>query len=142
MQRGLSLGLFGIFGRSQELRDFDKALRAADLHPNLVPDAVKLTAVKLLKEQAQGREPDPHEATSLRYANPLDGGWAMPTLATWMTHLRAGEATVAAVLAGLLKQDEALSAKLAEMEALLLAEMRRLDDPYRLWNQPNVRTER
>ena len=26
--------------------------------------------------------------------------------------------------------------KLAEMEALLLAEMRRLDDPYRLWNQP------
>ena len=28
MQRGLSLGLFGLFGRSQELRDFDKALRA------------------------------------------------------------------------------------------------------------------
>jgi choline-sulfatase len=26
--------------------------------------------------------------------------------------------------------------KLAEMEALLLAEMRRLDDPFRLWNQP------
>jgi arylsulfatase A-like enzyme len=26
--------------------------------------------------------------------------------------------------------------KLAELEALLLAEMRRLDDPYRLWNQP------
>lgn len=59
MQRGLSLGLFGIFGRSQELRDFDKALRAVDLHPNLVPDAVKLTAVKLIKEQAQGRAPVP-----------------------------------------------------------------------------------
>ncbi|HEX4144787.1 MAG TPA: hypothetical protein VHY91_14885 [Pirellulales bacterium] len=29
------------------------------------------------------------------------------------------------------------AAKQAEMEALLLAEMRRLDDPYRLWNQPN-----
>ncbi len=28
------------------------------------------------------------------------------------------------------------AAKLREMEALLLAEMRRLDDPYRLWNQP------
>jgi choline-sulfatase len=28
------------------------------------------------------------------------------------------------------------AAKLAEMEALLLAEMRRLNDPYRLWNQP------
>ncbi|MES2789480.1 MAG: sulfatase-like hydrolase/transferase [Planctomycetota bacterium] len=27
--------------------------------------------------------------------------------------------------------------KLAEMEALLLAEMRRLRDPYRLWNQPD-----
>ena len=26
--------------------------------------------------------------------------------------------------------------KLKEMEALLLTEMRRLDDPYRLWNQP------
>lgn len=26
--------------------------------------------------------------------------------------------------------------KLAEMQALLLAEMRRLDDPWRLWNQP------
>lgn len=29
------------------------------------------------------------------------------------------------------------AAKLAEMEALLLSEMRRLDDPWRLWNQPN-----
>ena len=27
--------------------------------------------------------------------------------------------------------------KLAEMESLLLAEERRLDDPYRLWNQPD-----
>jgi len=27
--------------------------------------------------------------------------------------------------------------KLAEMEALLLSEMRRLDDPHRLWNQPS-----
>ena len=27
--------------------------------------------------------------------------------------------------------------KLKEMEALLLAEMRRLDDPWRLWNQPD-----
>jgi hypothetical protein len=59
MQRGLSLGLFGIFGRSHELREFDKALRSVDLHPNLVPEAVKLTAVKLLKEQAGGRELEP-----------------------------------------------------------------------------------
>ena len=27
--------------------------------------------------------------------------------------------------------------KLAEMEEMLLAEMRRLDDPYRLWDQPD-----
>ena len=53
MQHGLSLGLFGIFGRSQELRDFDKALRSVDLHPNLVPEAVKLTAVKLIKEEVK-----------------------------------------------------------------------------------------
>jgi hypothetical protein len=28
------------------------------------------------------------------------------------------------------------AAKLAEMETLLLTEMRRLNDPWRLWNQP------
>lgn len=33
--------------------------------------------------------------------------------------------------------DPKYAAKLAEMEALLLAEMRRLNDPWRLWNQPN-----
>ena len=36
-----------------------------------------------------------------------------------------------------LAEDPAYSEKLAEMEALLLSEMRRLDDPYRLWNQPD-----
>lgn len=35
-----------------------------------------------------------------------------------------------------LADDPRYAEKLAEMEALLLAEMRRLDDPYRLWNQP------
>ena len=30
-----------------------------DLHPNLVPDAVKLTAVKLIKESAERSEPPP-----------------------------------------------------------------------------------
>lgn len=33
--------------------------------------------------------------------------------------------------------DAAHAEKLAEMEALLLAEMRRLHDPYRLWDQPD-----
>ena len=36
-----------------------------------------------------------------------------------------------------LAEDPRYADKLAEMEALLLAEMRRLDDPYRLWNQPD-----
>jgi arylsulfatase A-like enzyme len=35
-----------------------------------------------------------------------------------------------------LATDPKHAAKLAEMEALLLAEMRRLNDPWRLWNQP------
>ena len=35
-----------------------------------------------------------------------------------------------------LAADPQYANKLGEMEALLLAEMRRLDDPYRLWNQP------
>jgi choline-sulfatase len=36
-----------------------------------------------------------------------------------------------------LATDPKHAAKLAEMRALLLAEMRRLDDPWRLWNQPS-----
>ncbi|MHC4631319.1 MAG: sulfatase-like hydrolase/transferase [Planctomycetota bacterium] len=36
-----------------------------------------------------------------------------------------------------LAADVRYSDKLAEMESLLLSEMRRLDDPYRLWNQPS-----
>lgn len=52
-------GLFGIFGRSSDLRQMDQALRAVDLHPRLVPEAVKLTAVNLLKDHAIGEEPAP-----------------------------------------------------------------------------------
>lgn len=36
-----------------------------------------------------------------------------------------------------LASDSRYAGKLKEMEALLLAEQRRLDDPYRLWNQPS-----
>jgi hypothetical protein len=58
-ERGLSLGLFGRFGRPPELRELDKALRSVDLHPNLVPEAVKLTTVRLLREHAHDGEPAP-----------------------------------------------------------------------------------
>jgi hypothetical protein len=51
-----SLGLFGVFGRSEDLRALDQALRSADLHPALVPEAVKLTVLNVLKD-ARGNEP-------------------------------------------------------------------------------------
>jgi hypothetical protein len=54
-----SIGLFGFFGRSADLRAFDQALRAVDLHPKLVPEAVKLTAVALLKDHARSNDPPP-----------------------------------------------------------------------------------
>ncbi|MFP1683934.1 gentisate 1,2-dioxygenase [Alloalcanivorax sp. C16-1] len=46
-----------------------------------------------LIKAALGAAPDEYWGTTLRYANPIDGGWPMPTLATWMTHLRKGERT-------------------------------------------------
>jgi hypothetical protein len=58
-RRRSSFGLFGIFGRSADLRAFDEALRSVDLHPALVPEAVKLTAVNLLKDHAVGPDPAP-----------------------------------------------------------------------------------
>ena len=58
MRPGLSLGFMGLFGRSPALRAFDTSLRRVDLHPKLVPDAVKLTAVRMLMDETGGREPD------------------------------------------------------------------------------------
>jgi hypothetical protein len=52
-----SLGLFGMFGRSADLRQLDAALRAVDMHPRLVPEAVKLTAVSLIKQDCGRGEP-------------------------------------------------------------------------------------
>jgi len=57
MRRYSSIGLFGIFGRSSDLRQVDQALRSLDIHPRLVPEAVKLTIASLLKEDADGAEP-------------------------------------------------------------------------------------
>jgi hypothetical protein len=53
---GPSIGFLGRFGRSSDLRRLDEALRAVDVHPSLVPEAVKITTVNLLKEHA-GAEP-------------------------------------------------------------------------------------
>lgn len=65
MRPGLSIGFFGRFGRSAALREFDAALRSVDLHPSLVPEAVKLTAVSTLMDET-GRD-DP-SAQSFRAA--------------------------------------------------------------------------
>jgi hypothetical protein len=58
-RRYSSLGLFGIFGRSSDLRAFDQALRSVDVHPRMVPEAVKLTSVALLKDHAIEVDPTP-----------------------------------------------------------------------------------
>ena len=49
-RRRSSFGFLGRFGRSGDLRELDAALRAADLHPALVPEGVKLTIVNLMKD--------------------------------------------------------------------------------------------
>ena len=51
-------GFSALFGRSREVRRLDAALRAAGLHPALIPDAVKIAALKLLKEDGYGASPD------------------------------------------------------------------------------------
>ena len=58
-RRRSSIGLFGLFGRSYDLRQFDQALRSVDVHPALVPEAVKLTVVNLLKDDAMNDDPAP-----------------------------------------------------------------------------------
>jgi hypothetical protein len=58
------LGLFGIFGRSRDLQRLDKALLGVGLHPRLVPEAVKLTTLKLLEEAGAGRDPASYTAAA------------------------------------------------------------------------------
>lgn len=48
------LSVFGIRGRSKEVHRLDDAMRAVGLVPKLVPDSVKLTVLKLLKEAEGG----------------------------------------------------------------------------------------
>ena len=67
-RRGVSLlpmlGLFGIFGRSRDLQRLDRSLLAVGLHPRRVPDAVKLTTLKLLKEAGSERDPTSYDAAA------------------------------------------------------------------------------
>ncbi|WP_309084677.1 gentisate 1,2-dioxygenase [Chelativorans sp.] len=38
-----------------------------------------------LYKASRGEAVDPHLGTTLRYANPMDGGWTMPTMSAWVT---------------------------------------------------------
>lgn len=58
-RRGSSFGFMGVFGRSHDLRQLDTALRSVDVHPAVVPEAVKLTTVNLLKDHASSDDPAP-----------------------------------------------------------------------------------
>jgi gentisate 1,2-dioxygenase len=49
-------------------------------------DKTKEALLKLRRND----QPDPHFGFKVKYINPLDGGWAMPTIATCMQHLPAG----------------------------------------------------
>ena len=44
------LGLFNIFGRADSLKALDQALRTFDIHPRIIPEAVKLTTIKLMRK--------------------------------------------------------------------------------------------
>ena len=58
------LGFLGRFGRARELRDLDHALRAVDLHPALVADAVELAAVRLMAAEKPALNPADHAAAA------------------------------------------------------------------------------
>lgn len=57
--RSPSIGFLGKFGRSADLRQLDEALRSLDLHPSLVPEAIKITVVKLVRDSmpSEGEAP-------------------------------------------------------------------------------------
>jgi len=48
-----------------------------------------------LMQVAENAEADPHLAHTLRYVNPLDGSWAMPTIGAWLTYIPKGFETKA-----------------------------------------------
>lgn len=52
------LGFFGMFGRSREIQRLDEAFREVGLPKRAVPDAIKLTMLRLLKEAGGGASPD------------------------------------------------------------------------------------
>lgn len=52
------LRIFDLFGQSAAMNALDEAVRAAGVHPLLVPDAVKVTLVRLNRSSAAARGRD------------------------------------------------------------------------------------
>jgi len=48
------------------------------------------TARPALMTVAGADKPDPHLGHAMRYLNPVDGGWPMPLIAAWLTHIPKG----------------------------------------------------
>lgn len=46
-----------------------------------------------LYRASRGEAVDAHIGTTLRYSNPLDGGWTMPTMSAWLSHFPKGMET-------------------------------------------------
>lgn len=63
------LGLFNFFGRSEGLKALDQAFREFDVHPGLVPEAVKLATIRLLQKASDAdyvlRDADYEQAAEL-----------------------------------------------------------------------------
>lgn len=57
-------GLFDLFGRGAAIRALDDALRASGLHPLMVPEAVKLTILKIRKRQERAQAAADHDSAA------------------------------------------------------------------------------
>ncbi len=63
------LGLFNVFGRAESLKALDQAFREFDVHPRLVPEAVKLATIRLMQKASDAdyklRDSDYEKAAEL-----------------------------------------------------------------------------
>lgn len=90
-------GLLSLFGRSKDIQRLDDALRAAGLHPAVVPEAVKLTVLKLLADRRQDPQALAEAAALLGYLmlGPDDYAEATDARACAAAEARLGAAVAA-----------------------------------------------
>ena len=62
-------GFFNLLGRGEGLKALDQAFRAFDVHPRIVPEAVKIATVRLMQKASEPtyklRDPDYERAAEL-----------------------------------------------------------------------------